>query len=160
MLEKGKKAPDFTLKSSDGKEVKLSDYSGKKVILYFYPKDNTAGCTKEAVEFSDLIKKFEDKNTVIIGISPDSIVSHKKFEEKHNLKITLLSDPDKKVLKEYGVWQMKKRCGKESMGVVRSTYIIDEHRSISDVFEKVKAGGHAQQVMDCLCSCNKSSNDC
>ena len=124
MLEKGSKAPDFTLLNSNSEKIKLSDFKGKRVILYFYPRDNTSGCTKEAVEFSELIKEFEDNNTVILGVSPDSVASHKKFEEKHNLKIILLSDPEKKVLEKYGAWQLKKLYGREYMGVVRSTYVI------------------------------------
>ena len=152
MLEKGSKAPDFTLLDSNGEKVKLSDFKGKRVILYFYPRDNTSGCTKEAVEFSELIKEFEDKNTIILGVSPDSAASHKKFKEKHNLKVRLLSDPEKKVLEKYGAWRLKKMYGRESMGVVRSTYIIDEKGKILEAFAKVKAAGHAQKIMDSVCS--------
>lgn len=152
MLEKGKKAPAFTLLDSNENKVKLSDFTGKKVVLYFYPKDNTSGCTKEAIEFTELLKKFEDKNTVILGVSPDSAASHKKFIEKHDLKVTLLSDPEKKVLEKYGAWQLKKMYGREYMGVVRSTYVIDEKGKIAEVFNKVRAAGHAQKVMDSVCS--------
>ncbi len=152
MLEKGSQAPDFTLLNSDGEKIKLSDYRGKRVVLYFYPKDNTSGCTKEALEFTELIKDFENSNTVILGVSPDSVSSHKKFEEKHELKVTLLADPEKKVLEKYGAWQLKKLYGREYMGVVRSTYVIDEKGKIAESFTKVKAAGHAQKVMDLVCS--------
>ena len=152
MLEKGSQAPDCTLLNSDGEKIKLSDYRGKRVVLYFYPKDNTSGCTKEALEFTELIKDFENSNTVILGVSPDSVSSHKKFEEKHELKVTLLADPEKKVLEKYGAWQLKKLYGREYMGVVRSTYVIDEKGKIAESFTKVKAAGHAQKVMDLVCS--------
>jgi thioredoxin-dependent peroxiredoxin len=152
MLKKGDRAPDFRLSDSNGTEIKLSDFAGYTVVIYFYPKDNTSGCTAEAKDFTALVKEFKKKNTVIIGISADSAVSHKKFEEKHDLKVLLLSDPDKEVIQKYGVWQKKKLYGKESMGIVRTTFVIDGNGTIADVFEKVKVAGHAQKVLETVCS--------
>lgn len=152
MLKKGDKAPDFRLSDSNGTEIKLSDFAGYTVVVYFYPKDNTSGCTAEAKDFTALAKEFKMKNTVIIGISADSAASHKKFEEKHELKVLLLSDPDKEVIQRYGVWQKKKLYGKESMGIVRTTFVIDGSGMIADVFEKVKVAGHAQKVLETVCS--------
>ncbi len=152
MLKKGDKAPDFRLSDSNGTEIKLSDFAGYTVVVYFYPKDNTSGCTAEAKDFTALAKEFKKKNAVIIGISADSAASHKKFEEKHELKVLLLSDPDKEVIQRYGVWQKKKLYGKESMGIVRTTFVIDGSGMIADVFEKVKVAGHAEKVYDSVCS--------
>ena len=139
MLEIGTKAPDFELEDQNGKTHKLSDYKGKKVILYFYPKDNTSGCTKQAVGYSANKKEFEKKGVVVLGVSKDSVASHKKFEEKQNLTITILADPERKVIEAYDVWKEKKNYGKVSMGVVRTTYLIDENGKIIKANDKVKA---------------------
>jgi len=147
MLNIGDKAPDFRLTDSHGTEIKLSDFSGYRIVLYFYPKDNTSGCTLEAKEFTELLPEFKKENTVVLGVSPDSPASHLKFEEKQGLKIILLSDQDKEVLNQFGVWQLKKMCGKEHMGVVRTTYVIENDGKISHIFNKVKAAGHAAEVL-------------
>ena len=139
MLEIGTKAPDFELPDQNGNVHKLSDYKGKKVILYFYPKDNTSGCTKQAVGYSEIKKEFNKKGVEIIGISKDSVDSHKRFEEKQNLTITILADPERKVIEAYDVWKEKKNYGKVSMGVVRTTYLIDEKGIIIKANDKVKA---------------------
>ena len=148
MLEIGTKAPDFTLPDQNGTNHSLSDYLGKKVILYFYPRDNTAGCTKQACGFGDLYPQFEEKGAVVIGISKDSVASHKKFEERYGLPFTLLSDTEKTVIQAYDVWKEKKNYGKVSMGVVRSTYLIDEKGIITKAFGKVKAADNPQQMLD------------
>lgn len=147
MLEINTKAPDFELPDQNGKIHKLSDYLGKKVVLYFYPKDSTSGCTKQAIGFSELYDKFAQKDTVIIGISKDSVSSHKKFEEKNELKFTLLSDTELVAIKAYDVWQEKKLYGKTSMGVVRTTYLIDEKGIITKAFGKVKAADNPTQML-------------
>ena len=139
MLQIGAKAPDFSLPDQNGKIHSLKDYAGKKVILYFYPKDNTSGCTKQACGFSERMPLFSEKGAVILGISKDSVASHKKFEENYGLKFTILSDPDKTVIQSYDVWKEKKLYGKVSMGVVRTTYLIDENGIIIKAFDKVKA---------------------
>ena len=126
MLEVGTKAPDFELPDQNGDMHKLSDYRGKKVILYFYPKDNTSGCTKQACGFSDRLPQFTEKGAVVLGVSKDTVESHKRFEEKQGLAFTLLADPERKVIEAYDVWKQKKNYGKVSMGVVRTTYLIDE----------------------------------
>ncbi|MBR1561958.1 MAG: thioredoxin-dependent thiol peroxidase [Ruminococcus sp.] len=138
MLDIGTKAPDFTLPDQNGKEHSLSEYRGQKVVLYFYPRDNTAGCTKQACGYAELYPQFKEKGAVVIGISKDSVASHKKFEEKYGLPFTLLSDTERKVIDAYGVWQEKKSYGKVSMGVVRTTYLIDENGIIIRAQEKVK----------------------
>ena len=138
MLDIGTKAPDFTLPDQNGAEHSLSDYRGKRVVLYFYPRDNTAGCTKQACGYAELYPQFKEKGAVVIGISKDSVASHKKFEEKYGLPFTLLSDTERKVIEAYGVWQEKKNYGKVSMGVVRTTYLIDENGIIIRAQEKVK----------------------
>lgn len=148
MLEIGTKAPDFTLPDQNGTNHSLSDYLGKKVILYFYPRDNTAGCTKQACGFGDLYPQFEEKGAVVVGISKDSVASHKKFEEKYGLPFTLLSDTEKTVIQAYDVWKEKKNYGKVSMGVVRSTYLIDEKGIIIKAFGKVKAADNPQQMLN------------
>ncbi len=148
MLEIGTKAPDFTLPDQNGVEHSLSDYLGKKVILYFYPRDNTAGCSKQACGFGDLYPQFEEKGAVVVGISKDSVASHKKFEEKYGLPFTLLSDTEKTVIQAYDVWKEKKNYGKVSMGVVRSTYLIDEEGIIIKAFGKVKAADNPQQMLN------------
>ncbi len=138
MLEKGEKAPDFQLTDLNGNEVRLADYKGQWVVLYFYPKDNTSGCTKEACDFTELLPRFKEMGSTVIGVSPDSIESHKKFAEKHGLKITLLSDPDKEVLKAYGAWGKKKNYGREYEGVIRSTFIIDPEGNIAWAWKNVR----------------------
>ncbi len=147
MLTIGIKAPDFELPDQNGNVHKLSDYKGKKIILYFYPKDNTSGCTKQAIAYSENKKKFENKGVVILGISKDSVDSHKRFEEKQNLTITLLADPERKVIEAYDVWKEKKNYGKVSMGVVRTTYLIDEKGSIIKANDKVKAAEDSENML-------------
>jgi len=149
-LNKGEKATEFALANKDGKTIKLSDYLGKKVILYFYPKDNTPGCTKEACSFNDNIVAFNEKNAVILGISKDTIDSHLSFSNEFGLNFEILSDPDGKIIEEYGVWQLKKNYGKEYMGIVRTTYIIDEHGFVVDVIKVSKVDGHVEKVLDNL----------
>lgn len=150
MLEINTKAPDFTLPDKEGNEVSLSDFIGKKVVLYFYPRDNTPGCTKQANSFGELYNQFAEKNTVIIGISKDSVASHKKFAEKHNLPFILLSDPELTAIKAYDVWKEKKLYGKVSMGIERSTYVINEKGIIEAAMQKVKSDKNPQQVLDYL----------
>ncbi|WP_457564554.1 thioredoxin-dependent thiol peroxidase [Caminibacter sp.] len=145
-----KNAPDFCLPNQDEVEICLRDLKGKWVILYFYPKDNTPGCTTEAKEFSELLEEFEKEGAIIIGISPDSPKRHCNFIEKHGLKITLLSDENKEVLKAYGAWGKKKMYGKEYEGVIRSTFIIDPDGNIIKEYKKVKAKGHAAKVLEDL----------
>lgn len=147
MLEVGKKAPEFSLPDQNGVVHKLSDYLGKKVILYFYPKDNTPGCTKQACGYSERYPQFTEKNVEVIGISKDSVASHKKFEEKQNLKFTLLSDPKLEVIKLYDVWKEKKLYGKVSLGVVRTTYLIDEEGIIIKANDKVKAADDPEKML-------------
>ena len=147
MLEAGSKAPAFTLPDQDGRTVSLEDFRGKKVILYFYPKDNTPGCTRQAQAFAALNGQFEAKNAVVIGVSKDSVASHRKFAEKYELPFILLSDPELQVIQAYGVWQEKKNYGKVSMGVVRSTYVIDENGIILRVQAKVKPDTNAAELL-------------
>ena len=147
MLEVGTKAPDFTLPDQNGNRHSLSDYRGKKVILYFYPKDNTPGCTKQACGFAERYPQFIEKGAVVLGISKDSVASHKKFEEKYGLPFTILSDPELKVIQAYDVWQEKKNYGKTYMGVVRTTYLIDEEGKIAKAFDKVKAADNPEQML-------------
>lgn len=149
LLKIGDPAPDFSMESSEGKVVRLSDYKGKYVVLYFYPKDNTSGCTTEALEFTELQAEFEGLQAVVLGVSKDSVESHRKFVEKQGLRILLLSDPDKKVLESYGAWQLKKMYGKESWGVVRSTFLVGPDGRIVQSWPKVaKAAGHAAKVLE------------
>lgn len=148
MLNIGDKAPNFTLPDKDGNNISLSDFLGKKVILYFYPKDNTPGCTKQACGFSENIQEFENNNTVIIGISKDSQKSHQNFTQKYDLKINLLSDVERQAIESYGVWQEKKLYGKVSMGIVRTTFVIDEQGNIEKIFDKVKAAQNPEEVLD------------
>jgi peroxiredoxin Q/BCP len=150
MLEVGTKAPDFTLLDKDGNSVSLSDFLGKKVVLYFYPKDSTPGCTRQACAFAAAYEDFKTINTVVIGISKDSVNSHQKFAEKNSLPFVLLSDPDRVAIEAYGVWQEKKNYGKVSMGVVRSTYIIDENGIIEKVMPKVKPDTNAAEILEYL----------
>lgn len=148
MLEIGIQAPDFELPDQDGVMRKLSDYKGKKVILYFYPKDNTAGCTKQACGFSERYPQFLEKGAVILGVSKDTVVSHKKFQEKYGLAFTLLADPERKVIEAYDVWKEKKNYGKVSMGVVRTTYLIDESGIIVRANDKVKAANDPENMLE------------
>ena len=147
MLEVGTKAPDFTLPDQDGNMHFLSEYRGKKVILYFYPKDNTAGCTKQACGFAERYPQFTEKGAVVLGVSKDSVASHKKFEEKYGLPFTLLADPELVAIQAYDVWQEKKNYGKTYMGVVRTTYLIDEEGKIAKAFDKVKAADNPEQML-------------
>ena len=150
MLKIGTEAPDFTLPDQNGTMHKLSDYRGKKVILYFYPKDNTSGCTKEACGFAERYSQFQEKDAVILGVSKDSVASHKKFEQNYQLPFTLLSDENKEVLQKYEVWKEKNMYGRKTMGVVRSTYLIDENGIIVKAMEKVKAADNPQQMLEAL----------
>lgn len=147
MLDVNIKAPDFTLPDKDGKPVSLSDFAGKKVVLYFYPKDNTAGCTKQACAFAAAYGEFAARDVVVIGVSKDSQASHQKFAAKHELPFILLSDPELVAIQAYDVWQEKKMCGKVSMGVVRTTYIIDEAGNIEKVMPKVKPDTNAAEIL-------------
>ncbi|HHL41452.1 MAG TPA: peroxiredoxin [Candidatus Bathyarchaeota archaeon] len=150
MLEIGEKAPGFCLEDPDRGEMCLKDLKGKWVVLYFYPKDNTKGCTMEALEFTAAEDEFKAKNAVIIGVSPDSLKSHTNFRQKHDLSINLLSDTEKEVLETYGVWQKKKMYGREYMGVVRSTYLIDMEGKVAFVWPKVRVKGHVDNVLEKL----------
>ena len=147
MLEVGTQAPDFTLPDQNGNRHSLSDYRGKEVILYFYPKDNTPGCTKQACGFAERYPQFIEKGAVVLGISKDSVASHKKFEEKYGLPFTLLADPELAAIQAYDVWQEKKNYGKTYMGVVRTTYLIDEEGKIAKAFDKVKAADNPEQML-------------
>ena len=150
MLEIGMKAPDFTLTDKDGNSVSLSDFLGKKVVLYFYPRDNTPGCTRQACAFAAAYEDFKANHVVIIGISKDSVASHQKFARKYDLPFILLSDPELQAIQAYGVWQEKKLYGKVSMGVVRTTFIIDEHGNIERVMPKVKPDTNAAEILSYL----------
>ena len=147
MLEIGAKAPDFTLFDKDGNAVSLSDFLGKKVVLYFYPKDNTPGCTRQACAFAGSYAAFKSLDAVVIGVSKDSVASHAKFAAKHDLPFILLADPELEAIKAYDVWKEKKLYGKVSMGVVRSTYIIDENGMIEKVMPKVKPDTNAAEIL-------------
>ena len=147
MLTVGMKAPDFTLNDKDGKSVSLSDFIGKKVVVYFYPKDNTPGCTRQACAFAGAYDEFKAKDVEVIGISKDSTASHVKFAEKYDLPFILLSDPELEAIKAYGVWQEKKLYGKVSFGVVRTTFIIDEAGNIEKVMKKVKPDTNAAEIL-------------
>lgn len=146
MLKEGNKAPDFCLPDQNNKEVCLKDFKGRWIVLYFYPKDNTSGCTMEAIDFSQSLNDFEKMNAVILGVSPDSTKSHVNFVQKHNLTVTLLSDSEHQVLEKYGVWQIKRMYGREYYGVVRATFLIDPDGKIAHVWSKVKVKGHAEEV--------------
>ena len=147
MLETGTKAPEFRLPDQNGDMHSLSDYRGKKVILYFYPKDNTSGCTKQACGYSRLVPQFTEKGAVVLGVSKDPVSSHTRFEEKQDLKITILADPEKEVIQLYDVWKEKKLYGKVSMGVVRTTYLIDENGIIIRANDKVKAAEDPDKML-------------
>lgn len=155
MLKLGDKAPEFTLSDKDGNTVSLKDFAGKRVVLYFYPKDNTAGCSKQAAAFAALNSEIEALGAVVVGVNRDSAALHKKFAEKYSLPFTLLTDPDRTVLEAYGVWQEKKMCGKVGMGIVRTTFIIDGDGNIEKVMEKVKADTNPAEVLGYLQSTAK-----
>ena len=150
MLESNVKAPDFTLSDKEGKQVSLTDFLGHKVVRYFYPKDNTPGCTRQACAFAGAYDEFQRMGVTVIGISKDSVASHVKFAKKYNLPFVLLSDPDLQAIRAYDVWQEKKMCGKVSMGVVRTTYIINEEGKISHVMPKVKPDTNAAEILEIL----------
>ncbi len=147
MLEIGMKAPEFTLPDQNGDMRSLTDYRGRKVILYFYPKDMTAGCTKQACAFGELYPQFREKDAAVLGVSADSVASHKRFEERYGLPFVLLSDPDKKVIREYDVWKEKNNYGKTSMGIVRTSYLIDEEGMIRKAFDRIKAAENPAQML-------------
>ena len=146
-VEVGKKAPDFELPASNGETVKLSDYRGKNVVVYFYPKDMTPGCTTEACDFRDHHKSFEELDAVILGISPDPVNRHEKFIEKYDLPFLLLADEDHKVAEDYGVWVLKKNFGKEYMGIERSTFVVDKEGNIAKEWGKVRVKGHVEEAL-------------
>lgn len=150
MLNIGDKAPDFTLEDKDGNKVSLSDFLGKKVVLYFYPRDNTPGCTRQACAFASAYDGFKKKNVEVIGISRDSVASHVKFASKYDLPFVLLSDPELDAIKAYGVWQEKKLYGKVSFGVVRTTFVIDENGNVERVMPKVKPDTNAAEILAAL----------
>jgi|SRR3990167_4227257 len=146
-LIEGSKAPEFYLSDQDGKDHELADYHGQWVLLYFYPKDDTPGCTKEACGLRDTFPKFEDVSAVVLGVSADSVESHKKFATKYKLPFTLLADPEKKVLQAYGVWRNKSMYGKSFLGIARTSFLIDPDGNIAKIYEKVKPAEHARQVL-------------
>ncbi len=150
MLKPGDKAPEFTLPTGGGKELSLGDLKGKKVVLYFYPKDDTSGCTKEACSFQENLGVIKKKGAVVIGVSADSPESHARFAEKFNLTFPLVSDEEKKIIKKYDVWQEKSMYGRKYMGIERTTVVIDEKGKITHVFRKVKVDGHTQEVLDAI----------
>ena len=147
MLQIGMKAPEFTLKNQHGEEIRLADFLGKKVVLYFYPKDNTPGCTRQACAFAQAYEAFKGQDIAVIGVSKDSVASHVKFAQKFELPFTLLSDPELQAIEPYGVWQEKKMCGKTCMGVVRTTFIIDETGHIEHIMPKVKPDTNAAEIL-------------
>lgn len=149
-IKVGDSAIEFNLPDENGDYHRLKDYAGKKVILYFYPKDDTPGCTAQACSFRDNIGQFNTKNSVVLGVSPDSIASHKKFKEKYGLPYTLLADENHAISEAYGVWQLKKNYGKEYMGIVRTTFVIDEEGKIMKVYEKVKPEENAREILELL----------
>ena len=150
MLNVGDRAPDFTLQDQNGNTVSLSDFLGRRVVLYFYPKDNTPGCTRQACAFGALYGQFKAKGVEVIGVSKDSVNSHAGFAKRQNLPFILLSDPDRVAIEAFGVWQEKKMCGKVSMGVVRTTYLIDEQGNVAAVMPRVKPDTNAQEILDKL----------
>lgn len=147
MLHEKDKAPQFTLRDSLGNTVSLSDFKGKKVVLYFYPKDNTSGCTKEACDFRDVFPEFKKLNSIVLGVSADSEKSHQGFAQKYDLPFTLLSDPDKEVIQKYGVWKEKSMYGKKYMGIERTTFLIGEDGDILKIYPKVKVQGHVDEIL-------------
>lgn len=150
MVAEGNKAPAIKLKNQDGKTVSLNDFKDQNIVLYFYPKDNTSGCTREACNFRDEFPKFGKLDAVILGVSPDSVESHKKFVKKYNLPFYLLSDEKKEVVQKYDVWKEKNMYGRKYMGVIRSTFIIDKNKKIRKIFSKVKVADHNKEVMEAL----------
>jgi thioredoxin-dependent peroxiredoxin len=148
MLNQGEKAPSFETLDQDNNLVNLKDFLGQWVIVYFYPKDNTPGCTTQAKDFTHYLTEFSNLGVKIIGISPDSLTSHQKFRDKHNLSITLLSDPEHKIAENYGVWQLKKFMGKEYMGIIRTTFLINPEGNIAHLWTKVKVKGHVESVLN------------
>ena len=150
MLEVGKKAPQFTLPDSDGNKVSLKDYLGQKVVLYFYPKDNTSGCTQESCDFRDSLSQFNKIKIAVLGVSKDSQSSHIKFRDKYDLNFPLLSDIETKVIQKYGIWKEKSMYGKKYMGVERSTFLIDEKGKIEKIYKKVKVTEHVNQILSAL----------
>jgi peroxiredoxin Q/BCP len=150
MLKEGDKAPDFKVKDDQGNNVSLKDLRGKKVVLYFYPKDDTSGCIKESCSFRDNLRRIKQRDAVVLGVSPDSVHSHEKFRAKYELTFPLLADEEKEMVNDYGVWQEKMNYGKKYMGVVRTTFIIDEHGKIAKIFPKVKVEGHVDEVLAAL----------
>jgi peroxiredoxin Q/BCP len=150
MLKENDLAPKFTLEADDGSKVRLTDLRGGIVVLYFYPRDDTPGCTKEACEFRDHTKAIDKSGAVVLGVSPDSVESHKRFREKYGLDFRLLADPDHKVAEAYGVWQRKSMYGRKYWGIVRTTFVINERGRIARIFEKVKPAGHAAEVLAAL----------
>jgi peroxiredoxin Q/BCP len=150
MVEEGKPAPDFELTADSGEHVKLSDFRGKPVVLYFYPKDDTPGCTTEACGFRDVYSEFEQRGAVVLGVSPDDEASHTKFREKYSLRFTLLADPEHMGAENYGVWVEKNYAGRKYMGVARSTFVIDADGNVVKAMHNVKPDGHPQQVLDAL----------
>lgn len=158
MLKIGELAPEFELPNGDGDIVKLRDLRGKKVVLFFYPKDSTSGCTKQAIGFSEKQASFEANNTIVLGVSRDSQASHQKFSEKFDLTVQLLSDSDSKAIEAYGVWQEKMNYGKKYMGIVRTTFLIDESGIVEDIWNKVRVTGHVDKVFDVACSVKSEKN--
>jgi peroxiredoxin Q/BCP len=150
MIEKGSRAPDFTLSSDDGAEITLSELRGKKVVLYFYPKDDTPGCTTEACDFRDAMPRFEGVDAVVLGVSPDSVESHRKFKDKFALNFPLLADADHEVSEAYGVWKERSMYGRKFMGIERSTFLIDEDGNVAEAWRKVKPAGHAEMLAELL----------
>ncbi|MEX2117792.1 MAG: thioredoxin-dependent thiol peroxidase [Bacteroidota bacterium] len=150
MLSIGDKAPEFTLPDSKGSPVQLKDFRGKNVVLYFYPRDSTPGCTKEACSFNDALASIHKKGATVLGVSADSVESHRKFADKHGLQFQLLSDPEKNVIKAYGVWQKKSLYGRTFMGIVRTTFVIDAKGKIRAVFPKVRVEGHVEEILQSL----------
>jgi thioredoxin-dependent peroxiredoxin len=149
-LKAGDKAPDFSGINQDGKEIKLSDFAGKKLIIYFYPKDNTPGCTAESCNLNDNYSQWLEKGFEVVGVSPDSVESHQKFRDKFNLKFDLIADTEKEILQAYGAWGEKSMYGKKYMGVLRTTFVIDENGIIQEVFEKVKTKDHTNQILESI----------
>ncbi|MGB6648703.1 MAG: thioredoxin-dependent thiol peroxidase [Bacteroidota bacterium] len=150
MLQVGDKAPPFSLPTGDGKKLSLKDLKGKKVVLYFYPKDNTSGCTREACSFQENLTSVRRKGAVVVGVSPDSEASHKKFSDRYDLTFDLISDEKKEIVKKYGVWKQKSLYGRKYFGVERTTFVIDEKGKISHIFPKVKVDGHIEEVLAVL----------